>query len=62
MRDCLAEVREEILRLGLPESDAVWFYERMERERWMFAGVPVLDAGVAIAVFFQSKFFPSQRG
>jgi len=55
---CIASA---VMALGLPESDAIWFYKQMQRDGWKFCGVPVLDPQDLVQNFYQAKHFLSQR-
>lgn len=55
------EVLAELAKIGLPETDAIWFYNKMQRDGWSFGGVKILDWEATVASFNKHKFFPSQR-
>lgn len=57
----LTSIKAETSLLGLPESDAVWFYRKMQRDCWKFGGVPVSDWKYTVQRFKLHTFFPSQR-
>lgn len=57
----LAEIEAEVAALGLPESDAVWFYRKMQRDGWKFGGVPITNWRWTVENWAKQKFFPSQR-
>lgn len=54
-------VHDSVTALGLPETDALWFYQQMQRDGWKFCGVPVTDAQDLIQNFSRARHFPSQR-
>jgi hypothetical protein len=54
-------VHDSVTALGLPETDAIWFYQQMQRDGWKFCGVPVLDPRDLVQNFYQAKHFLSQR-
>lgn len=56
-----SEIKTEIARLGLSESDAAWFYRKMQRDGWKFGGVPIIDWRWTIQNWARHTFFPSQR-
>jgi hypothetical protein len=47
--------------LGLPESDALWFYRTMQKRQWNWEGIPITDLERTCRVFKDTKFFPSLR-
>lgn len=55
------EIKAEVAKLGLPESDAAWFYKKMQRDQWKFQGIPIEDWRFTVASFHQHNFFPSMR-
>lgn len=55
------EIKEAVAKLGLPESDADWFYHKMNRDAWHFMGVKILDWRQTVVSWHQCKFFPSLR-
>lgn len=57
----LHEIETEVASLGLPESDAVWFYRKMQRDGWTFSGVPITNWSWTVQNWNRHKFFPSQR-
>jgi hypothetical protein len=56
-----AAVLAEVGKLGLPESDAIWFYQKMQRDGWRISGIPILDWKQTIQSFHQHQHFLSQR-
>jgi hypothetical protein len=56
-----AQIKAEVAALGLPESDATWFYHKLNRDQWKFCGVPITDWRATVANWFSHQFFPSQR-
>ena len=59
--DVLTSIKGETSRLGLPESDGVWFYRLMQRNGWKFNGIPILDWRWTVQNWHSHSFFPSQR-
>lgn len=57
----LHDILVEAADLGLPESDAVWFYRKMQRDGWKFGGVPLTNWRWTLSNFAAHRFFPSQR-
>lgn len=57
----LKDITVAVTGLGLPESDAVWFYRKMQRDGWRFGGVPVSDWRWTVQNWAGHGFFPSQR-
>jgi hypothetical protein len=55
------EIKAEVLRLGLPEKDANWFWNKMQRDQWFFQGFKVTNAIATVQNWHEHKFFPSQR-
>ena len=58
-RKTLIEVRA--LELGLPASDAEWFFNTMQRQGWRFSGIPITDWEQTMESFYRNEYFPSQR-
>lgn len=54
-------IKAEVARLGLPDTDANWFYNRNQREQWVFNGFKIHDPIATINNWHENKFFPSQR-
>lgn len=55
------EINAEIARLGLPESDAAWFYKKMQRDGWKLEGIPIDNWRFTVASMHRHKYFLSQR-
>jgi len=50
-----------VTTLGLPESDAIWFFRTMQRNQWLWQGIPITNWQETVQRFFNHRFFPSQR-
>jgi hypothetical protein len=57
----LDDIKAEVAKLGLSESDAVWFYRKMQRDGWKFGGVPITNWRWTVQNWAGHKFLPSQR-
>ncbi len=55
------DIKAEVAKFGLPDSDADWFYHKMQRDAWRFCGIPITDWRATIENWHGHQFFPSQR-
>lgn len=60
-RPSLEEVKLTIAKCGLPESDAVWFWNKCEGNGWMNGGKPIKSWPHTIASWKAAGYMPSQK-
>ncbi len=57
----LEEVRLCVAKAGLPDSDAVWFWNKCEGNGWTNGGKPIKSWQHTIAAWSAANYMPSQK-
>lgn len=57
----LEEVKECVMKNGLPESDAIWFWNKCEANGWTNGGQPIKRWRNVIPAWKAAKWMASQR-
>lgn len=63
-RPSIDEVKEyfQTKEVGLPQSDAVWFWNHLETQDWKINGKPMKSWHTAVTAWKIQKYFPSMKG
>lgn len=55
------EVKQACQKIGVPESDAVWFWNKCEANGWTNGGKPIKSWTHTIAAWKAASYLPSQK-